>query len=205
MSDVFNMKIGGKVSRGKTDWVVFNTAKGSRLECLRCGGHYLPNYPTPVNVMTALSKAFRRDHARCELRPDGLVCCHCGKRGHKPDACQSLFTTDPMVWVTGTDTGTSSKTIWRRMMRRSINDDDRDDVPYDPDDFGRCYRLLKLFPEWRERLGEMRSVPGWVGKAWGRLVDNWQEMERLYEEERPIGRAPKLYALMQRLIDEGRR
>lgn len=52
------------------------------------------------------------------------------------------------------------------------------------------------FTGWRNRIGEMRSVPGWA-----KLVDAWDELEALYLEEVPkgTGRAPKLYARMREL------
>ena len=70
-------------------------------------------------------------------------------------------------------------------------------APHDPDDFGRCHRLLQAFPEWRSRLDEMRAHPGW-----GPLVDAWSELEALYAEEIQSGKAPKLYARMCALRGE---
>jgi hypothetical protein len=75
-------------------------------------------------------------------------------------------------------------------------------VPADPSDFGRCYRLLKHFPEWRLRLLEVVArYPEWCA-----LVREWDALTELYEEEikRPDRCAPKLYDRMKDLIDEGR-
>src|SRR6516164_3966881 len=52
-------------------------------------------------------------------------------------------------WLEGVDTGISSETIWRTLTGETPSDTD---VPCDPSDFGRCYRLLKIMPEWRPRL-----------------------------------------------------
>jgi hypothetical protein len=69
------------------------------------------------------------------------------------------------------------------------------DVPHDPADFGRCYRLLKVMPSWRARLPEVAArFPEWRG-----FVDAWDELTALYEEALPAGPAPKLYARMQEL------
>lgn len=99
-----------------------------------------------------------------------------------------------LEWIVGDDTGISSKTIWSVMMGVAI---DRADKPYDPSDFGRCYRLLKLIPEWRNRLEEVsKTYPQWKG-----LVENWSELEALWEEESPSGTAPKLYQRIQKLTE----
>jgi len=84
---------------------------------------------------------------------------------------------DPHAWIVGGDTGTSSETIWAVMM--GVPRKRGADVPYDPDDFGRCYRLLKLMPEWRPRLPEVAAA--YPRSAWGQLVDRWDEMTALYE------------------------
>ncbi len=98
-------------------------------------------------------------------------------------------------WLTGGDTGTSSKTIWSVMTGRTIGGRHRPSVPWDPDDFGRCHRLLELFPAWRSRMHEVAArYPEWAG-----LVTEWGDLTVLYCEEFPTGQAPRLYAQMQRL------
>src|SRR5690606_32787600 len=78
-------------------------------------------------------------------------------------------------WIVGYDTGISSRTIWHVMM--GTPPPSRVDIPHDPGDFGRCYRLLKLIPEWRGRLREVAErYP-----IWGPMVEAWDELERMYE------------------------
>lgn len=106
----------------------------------------------------------------------------------------------PLKWILGNDTGISSKTIWAVMMRETDVDVPFGfDVPHDPSDFGRCYRLLNLFPEWKSRLNEMATA----FPAWGPMVREWDKMTALYEKELPTGKAPELYELMHRLREEG--
>jgi hypothetical protein len=96
-------------------------------------------------------------------------------------------------WIVGDDVGTSSVTIWAVMMGAELPA--RTSPPLDPSDFGRCYRLLKLIPRWRERLREVAEhVP-----AWRALVDSWDEVERTYERELATGGrfAPDTYALIK--------
>lgn len=101
---------------------------------------------------------------------------------------------DPIAWLANGDTGISSKVIWGVMMGRPSGNR-WDSEPADPADFGRCYRLLKIMPAWRGRLSEVAArYPEWTG-----LVDAWDELTALYEEELPLKRAPKLYARMQEL------
>lgn len=68
--------------------------------------------------------------------------------------------------------------------------------PHDPADFGRCLGLLKAEPKLREHIGEMANH----GKEWKALVENWAELEALYVEEFPTGKAPKCYERMTQLL-----
>ena len=99
-----------------------------------------------------------------------------------------------LEWYRSYQTGISSETIFEVMTGIPVR---RHDMPYDPSDFSRCYELLERFPEWKPRLHEVSArFPRWKG-----LIDNWDKLTELYEEEKPTGEAPKLY----KLIDELRR
>jgi len=102
-------------------------------------------------------------------------------------------------WLLSGDTGVSSKTIFAVMTGSDMKGAD---VPHDPDDFGRCYRLLSHFPEWKTRLSEVAAK----FPIWGPMVAAWEELAALYEKETKnhCGVAPKLYDRMKTLIDEGR-
>jgi hypothetical protein len=99
-------------------------------------------------------------------------------------------------WLRGTDTGVSSRTIFHIMTGRPSIDQWGKGYPLDPDDFGRCYRLLQWFPEWRERMGEMKAV----SNEWARLVDAWDELTGLFDLESPTKKCQRLYDRMQELI-----
>lgn len=113
----------------------------------------------------------------------------------------------PGRWILGNDTGVSSQTIWAVMMNEATAENIKEmsvsgcyfDIPHDPDDFGRCYRLLLHFPEWRARIKEM----GNVFPKWKPMADCWNQLEGLYLEESPDGRCPQLYARMRELVAEG--
>lgn len=111
-----------------------------------------------------------------------------------------------MIWAAHGEGCVSSNTIFS-VMTGTMQCKDvfprgwwRFNVPHDPGDFRRCYLLLKLIPEWRERLEEMADAFDY----WRPFVDRWDEMTALYEQERENedGMAPKLYELMKQC--EGR-
>lgn len=153
------------------------------VHCSRCGTDIPLGYlPMPLNVTAVVLKAAKcpRGHHRKFIAMGPMP---------KP-----TVEGDAMAWLANGDTGTSSLTIWHTLMH-SGKTTKYSDVPYDPDDFGRCYRLLKVMPQWRARLSEVAArYP-----AWAPLVDAWDELTALYESEAPSGKAPRLYARMRQL------
>lgn len=101
-------------------------------------------------------------------------------------------------WIVSNDTGISSKTIWAVMMN-AVPDQPhwtQFGVPHDGSDFGRCYRLLQLIPEWRAKLDLVAAR----FKLWGPLVLAWDVLTALYE----LKRYYELYKKLEVLEDEGR-
>lgn len=100
-----------------------------------------------------------------------------------------------LEWSLGGDTGASSKT----MLRAAIRPVKGGDIPHDPSDFGRCYRLLEAVPELRLYFPQMvancpRLTP---------YINEWDELAMLYEREKAngTGRAPDLYARLKKLSE----
>lgn len=147
--------------------------------CLHCGETYEMNLPAPVNVMVGAMQSFNKTHKKCKLVSSrGLACTFCFTFGHMPDECSRLeYHGDWRKWMEGPDTGASSLTLCRALAHGRGVVHQRIDVPHDASDFGRCYRLLKAIPGWRERIGEVRHLAGWAS-----LVDHWDALERLYED-----------------------
>jgi hypothetical protein len=105
----------------------------------------------------------------------------------------------PNEWILSSDTGVSSRAIWAVMMgATNVKMTFGFDIPHDPADFGRCYRLLELFPLWKLRLGEVSDL----FPKWGPMVREWEKMTALYEEEHGNSYCPKLYDFMQSLRNE---
>lgn len=104
------------------------------------------------------------------------------------------------TWVIGDDTGLSSKQLWAVMMGVEPS---RSYCPCDPDDLGRCLRLLDAVPEWKPRIREMAGQSA----DWDALTARWDELEASFLAEigslRPGwgARAPRTYALMKRITE----
>lgn len=112
--------------------------------------------------------------------------------------------TKALQWIVGGDTGISSETIWSVMMGVEKQGSFGPYTPSDPGDFGRCYRLLKLIPEWRDRLHEVAQKH----PKWGPMVEAWDELETMYEDALATGQdvseeSRRLYRRMKELEDEG--
>ena len=148
--------------------------------CLHCGETYEMNMPAPVDVMVGAMESFNKTHGKCKLTERGLACSFCHAFGHETEKCSRLeYRGDWRKWIAGPDTGMSSKTLCRALAHGPNVVHLSIDTPRDSGDFGRCYRLLKAIPGWRERIGEVRHLEGWAP-----LVDAWDELERLFEEKK---------------------
>jgi hypothetical protein len=180
-------------------WVVLNAGRDGRFECHRCGGTHVPSYPVEISLMVATTEWFGKMHKGCKEPDGGPRCRVCLALGHKPEECPEMRPATPEAWLDGPDTGRSSLTIYgvlhhepsaRARVRSELGA-----VPLDPADFGRCHRLLLLFPTWAARLHEVATrYPDWAP-----LVSAWRELASLYEEEYATGFAPRLMMRMQDL------
>jgi hypothetical protein len=129
--------------------------------------------PQSISVVVAAVSAFAKVHARCTT-----------KTWNEP------VPKTPEQWILGRDTGSSSMTIYSAMMGVPV---DRTGLPRDPDDFGRCHRLLNLFPTWKSRLGEVAArYPDWKP-----LVQEWDALESLYKDSLSSGDGTALYERLQ--------
>lgn len=169
----------GTVRKKKVHAVMSDNA----CRCLNCGDEYVMNMPGSIGIMLAIIKTFSKEHRRCKP----------SERGRK----RFEFNT-PMEWIISWDTGISSKTIWMIMTGKTVND--YGSPPRDPSDFGRCYRLLEKFTEWKPRLSEVSAR----FTTWEPYIAAWPELTALYEEELPQGTAPKLYARLKQLEEQGK-
>jgi hypothetical protein len=161
----------------------------------------------PVTDMTALSKSWEQAGFKIMAfsiaeRLGAAIAVARDEEGAKKWEADLGINFDGPDWLLSGDTGISSKTIYSVLTgKRSAGGRDGD-APYDPDDFGRCYRLLKRYPHWVEQLPKVAEA--WP--IWREFVPRWKEMCALYESEampdekgfaKAGSRAPKLYELIQ--------
>lgn len=77
-------------------------------------------------------------------------------------------------WIVSSDTGISSKTIWSVLQGVKYSGD----IPYDPSDFGRCYRLVKSCNITDEDLKKIsKNLPNWKP-----YIDNWEKLTKMFEQ-----------------------
>jgi len=142
----------------------------------------------PVTDLTKKTESFQSLHNDCE------------QTWLEPVADQSQSVKEKsMWWIANGEHGMSSKTMWNCFMDNHafpINH------PHDPDDFSRCYKLLEVVPEWKNELSKLKTL----SHQWSALVDNWDELTRMYElnfnnnwkNSEQIG----MYKFMQKLITD---
>lgn len=93
------------------------------------------------------------------------------------------------AWLGSDDTGASSLFMASVLSHRQIHAEKA--YPRDPDDLGRCIRLLRAVPEFADRLHLMSSQ----GPQWAAVVANWEQWTRMYNDENDDG--SELYDAMQ--------
>ena len=101
-----------------------------------------------------------------------------------------------IAWFGSDDTGASSK--WLASVL-SGNIPSRVSYPYDPSDFGRCYRMLNCVDGAKELFEIKKDLISSKCKVWKSYLENWNELVKLWEQESPNKKCPKLYELMQKL------
>lgn len=167
--------------------VEHTTIRNGNLFCTHCGGTFVVKYPVPPEQLTEKIGAFNALHKHCE------------KTWTEPAADQSKQVQERALWwISNGEVGMSSKTMWNKFMGQPVGYPNH---PHDPDDFKRCYKLLKTVPEWKYRMDELKPL----SKAWSNLVDNWDRLTEMYElnvktewkQHKKIG----MYDLMQKLTN----
>ena len=133
----------------------------------------------------------------------------CDIYGNYPPDLLALSVEDrALAWMLMGEKGISSKTIWAvcadvetsnplfvQLSKSGWNI--FGDTPNDPNEFRKCYLLLRLIPEWRERFPRV-SVPF---PAWRPFVENWDELTEIFEtgRENISEMGLKLYARLKEL------
>ena len=96
-------------------------------------------------------------------------------------------------WMASDDCGLSSMTMACVMAGAAC---DRPSTPLDDDDFGRCHRLVKRFPQFRGRLHEVADTY----PEWKPIVARWDTLKTAHE----AGNSAEVWRLLKTAAKEAR-
>lgn len=168
--------------------------RNKKLFCFNCGGSFpMPTLPIPVSQMTKTMESFVSLHADCLSV----------WKAPEPDMSKNVLERAAW-WTFHGEQGTSSNTMWSALASygKMFGYEYCKDVlippssyrhPCDPDDFRRCYLLLKAVPEWKLEFHKLRAL----SPVWIKLVDNWSLLEKMLEEQMETKKPNGLYELME--------
>jgi hypothetical protein len=165
--------------------------RNQKLFCTNCGGEFTLQYPVAVDQMIEKIKLFEELHNDCKKTYTETV--PKPVQNHNYNVMMKA-----LWWMSYGEKGNSSITMWNCFMGKKGFPVHH---PYDPDDFKRCYKLLQVIPEWKIELHKLKQL----SKEWSNLVDNWDKLTEMYEENvitnwkeyKRIG----MYEFMQTLIN----
>ena len=80
-------------------------------------------------------------------------------------------------WIVNGRVGISSKTIWGILQGIEVRDND---IPYDPSDFSRCWKLVTRC---NISVDELKKVYVKL-PYWKPYIDNWNKLTEMYEKNR---------------------
>lgn len=173
------------------------TIRNKNLFCLHCGKEWVLKVPVGVTEMIETMKTFNELHKNC--KPEW--------KQPEPDMATSVL--ERVIWWTKHgDHGTSSQTMWCVLTKIypdfKFNYEDLIKVlisekeythPLDPNDFYRCYMLLKAVPEWRNELHKLNRL----SVVWEKLVENWDKLTLLLEHQIKTNKPNDMYEIMKNL------
>jgi hypothetical protein len=157
------------------------TVRNNALFCLNCGGTQTLTFPMAVDMFAAMAKAFEKMHKNCDPTWKQL---ESNPEWSMDDRAR--------FWFEHGERGASSESIFHWMTSRiKVHNH-----PLDPDDFKRCYGLLRMVPEFRQRIMEM----AFVSDEWKRLAENWEKLTEMFIKARETNDGKEMYEYMQKLI-----
>lgn len=157
--------------------------RNGKLFCFNCGESYDLQLPQPVGMASAIMNQFEKSHKNCAktwIEPVAM-----------PDEKTEQQNAD--WWLINGERGISSETMFYYLSGRRIGK--HESHPSDPDDFRRCYLLLKAVPQWKTQLHKLKPV----SKVWEGLVDNWDKLTEMLETAMKTKgqQATEMYDLMK--------
>lgn len=109
------------------------------------------------------------------------------------------------AWLNSDDTGQSSLYMARAIVpfttlavyvSRSTS---TEPWPHDPDDFGRCVRLLDAAPELRPHILKLNTPDH--PPVWNIIAYEWNTLEAWYREDLPTGKSQRLYKRLREIAE----
>lgn len=165
--------------KSNTDHVIF---RNNQLFCSNCGSYQAVPFPIAIPLFTVLNTEFIKMHNACP------------KTWVQPIVNPGLSVAQKADWwLINGERGISSETMFEALSGRVIAN--RRDTPSDPSDFRRCYQLLQAVPEWKLQLDLLRPL----SKSWSNLVDNWDKLSEMLEEQMQTKKANGMYEFMKSL------
>lgn len=156
------------------------------LFCFNCGQAYKMNLPQPVDMATAIMKQFSKSHKDCP--PTWIEPVNEGNTKTELENCS--------WWLINGEHGISSKTMFKYLDDNNLPVQIQSEChPLDPDDFRRCYLLLKAVPQFKDKLYRLKTI----SKTWSNLVDNWDRLTEMLEEQMRTKSKNGMYDFMDSL------
>ncbi len=141
-----------------------------------------------LGMTTAIMKQFEKDHKLCNKTWVEPV-------NENPETKSE--TENSIWWSLNGEHGLSSKTIFNRLCMPPVKHLPltNETHPSDPDDFRRCYLLLKSVPQWKDKLYKLKNL----NNPWDKLIENWDKLTELLEEQILFGKENGMYDFMKSL------
>lgn len=153
------------------------------LFCYHCGDSHKLNLPAPVKDAAQAMIDFSERHKKCKKTWDEPVA---DPQDKNTKECADW-------WLKYGERGVSSETMFMRLDGREIRQGGSH--PYDPSDFRRCYLLLNAVPQWRSQLHKLKTI----SPVWSNLVDNWDKLTEMLEEQMKTNQPNGMYEFMKKL------
>ena len=159
--------------------------RNEKLFCFHCGTSQELPLPIPADLAAEWLKGFDKIHRNCP------------KTWTEPvnEANENTERENCYWWLQYGEHGISSKTMFHYLADGFNIQLQCANTPSDPDDFRRCYLLLKAIPQFRSKLDRLKSV----NETWSKLVDSWDKLTEMLEEQMTTKKANGMYEFMKSL------
>jgi hypothetical protein len=169
------------MAKTKTEHVII---RNNNPFCSNCGQSQIVPYPIAIPVFVAIVSAFTKMHKNCQaIWKEPIV------NMNLPEKLRANW------WLKNSQRGLSSEAVFKVMMASEPQNIKGLSHPHDPSDFNRCYQLLQVIPEWKAKLHLLKPV----SPQWSNLVDNWDKLTLMLEEQIETDKPNGMYELIQQL------